>query len=287
VYRPALVGSARVHFVDAKADIDQWQTITVAAPLGNDIAGDVWETAAHSRGYECGAQPETGASFAQAPAVLSRAKSYAAWHKALAAWLYRSQRLRLWNCAELKAMSPPGTSEADFRIQLQQRLRERRDAGVDKLRKRYASKIATLENQIRRAEERVAREKSQLGQQTLQTTISVGSSILGAILGRKLASRTNVTGAASAARSAGRAAREQQDVRRAEEELNVLRGKLADLEAEVQREVASLESAASVDRLLLEEYPVRPRKSDISVSKVFVAWLPWSTNADGRAEPAF
>jgi len=289
VYRPALFGVGRVHFVDSKANVDQWQTVAVLAPVGSDLAEDVWESAQPwpDPDADFDKQPESGVAFDSAPAALSRAKSYATWQKALAAYLYRGQTLKLWNCPALKEMSPAGASEGDFRATLAHQAREQRDAAVAKLRQKYASKISTLQSQIQRADERVAREKSSRGQEVLQTAISVGSSILNAVLGNKGISRSTVSGAATAMRKAGRTASAQQSVGRASDDAEMLRNKLADLEAEVKGEVDSIEAAGSADQITLQEYPVRPRKSDISVTKVVLAWTPWHVAADGKAEPAY
>ena len=69
-----------------------------------------------------------------------------------------------------------------------------------------------LEDRIRRAEERVAREQSQFQQQSVQTAISMGATVLGALFGRKLASAGTIGRATTAARGAGRAMREHEDV---------------------------------------------------------------------------
>ena len=101
------------------------------------------------------------------------------------------------------AVAPAG-DEGEFRAHLALALREKRDAEIDRLRKKYAPRLTTLEDQIRRADERIERERSQLSQQKMQTAISVGTSILGALLGRKKISATNAGRIGTAARSAGR-----------------------------------------------------------------------------------
>ena len=91
----------------------------------------------------------------------------------------------------------------------------------------------------------------------LQTATSFGSTILGAIFGRKLRSATNVSRAATSVRSAGRVAREQADVARAEENAAALRQQSLDLDAEFQTEVASLRDKYAVEQLEIVETPVR------------------------------
>jgi hypothetical protein len=284
VYRPALLGAARLHFVEAKSGVDEWQNVLLIANLDDGVPDAAWDHAQLADSVDTSDAPEKGAVFAELPAALLRGASYAAWKKDLSAFLYRGHSLTLWKCPALKETSSPGETESDFRIRLQQRAREARDAAVDKLRDRYGPKAETLKSQIRRAEQRVEREQSQRNQHAMQTAISFGKSLLGAVFGRKLSSRSNIGNASSTMRTAGRTAQEQGDVARAEQDVAALRRKLEDLETEFQSEVASLEIAGASDRLELTEYPIRPRKADIAVTKVALVWTPWRVTPEGIAE---
>ena len=88
----------------------------------------------------------------------------------------RADRLSLYGYPKPKRWSKPGESEAEFRGSLRHVLREQRDLQVEKLRKRYAPKLARLEERIRTAEARVGKEQEQVKQQKLQTMVSMGAS---------------------------------------------------------------------------------------------------------------
>ncbi|KPJ97978.1 MAG: ATP-binding protein, partial [Gemmatimonas sp. SG8_28] len=186
-----------------------------------------------------------------------------------------------------KLTSEPGESEADFRIRLRQVARERRDADVEKLRKKYAPKLARLQERIRKAEQRLGRERSQYEGQKLQTAISMGATVLGAFLGRRVASVGTVGRATTAARGVGRAAREKEDVERAQRDIAALQQQMADLEIEFQRESGALEAAVDPATLDVSEEIVRPRKTDITINRVALHWLPWWVDAQGVAAPAY
>ncbi len=289
VYRAALLGSARVHYTLAKAGVDHWESVTLLAPLAEDSPGDPWDGAGTLPAEEADLEedPAPGAGFPALPAAAGRAKSYEAWKKGLAGFLYRNRLLTLHHCAALKQTSRPGESEGDFRVRLAQAVREKRDRDVESLRKQYAPKAATLQARIARARERAEIEKSQYDQQKLQTAISMGATILGAFFGRKIASAGNVGRATTAMRGMGRAARDRQDIGRALENVEDLRRDLAAMEAELQAEIEKIQQDADPSRLQLEAVQVRPRKSDITVGRVALAWTPWRVGPDGTAEPAF
>ena len=83
-------------------------------------------------------------------------------------------------------------TSATFRIRLSQSTREKRDDLVEQLRQKYAPKVAALQERIRKAQEAVEREKAQADQQKMQTAISFGATLLGALGGRKINSSGNI-----------------------------------------------------------------------------------------------
>jgi hypothetical protein len=230
--------------------------------------------------------PAAGASFDALPSAAQRAASFTAWAKSLAAHLYESARAEVLISDTPKLTSAPGESEGDFRARLSTAAREYRDAAVEALRRKYAPRLQTLDDRERRANERVQRERSQLSEQKLHTALSIGASILGAFMGRKTLSATNVGRAASAARSATRVGRESGDVARADENLDVVRQQRAELQRQFEADAAALEKSLDVSTIELRRVEVAPRKSDIAVGEVAIIWAPWRTGADGFPAPA-
>jgi hypothetical protein len=289
IYRPSLIGSAELHFARAAVDVDEWRQAIVEAPLNEETVRAPWDAA---RPLAAGLpellkKGEEAARFATLPAACTRARTYKTWTSKLKSHLYRERALTIWKCRSLKAKSKPGESEAEFRARLALLAREKRDLMLAKLEKRYVPKLERVRNAVRRAQARVEREKSQYGQQKLQTAISLGGTVLGALFGRKAASVGTVGRAGTTLRGAGRIAREKGDIARAKAEVEAQGRKLQALEQEFQSEVAALrESSASVDSLELKEVKIRPRKTDIAVDQVALVWSPWKIGADGIAEPA-
>jgi hypothetical protein len=288
LYKPMVMGSAKLHFVDAKLALDQWQTTAYLAPLSDDGTDVLWAeaTSAPELKSRLSKAPAPSSTFAQVPAATLRTQSYAAWGKALSAQLFESARSEVLVCDALKATSPPGMSEGDFRAQLALAAREQRDAAVADLKRKYAPKLATIEDQLRRSAERVERERSQLNQQRLQSAFSIGASVLGAFLGRRTLSAANVNRAASAARSATRIGRESGDVDRASESVEVVQQKQKDLQQQFDADAAALDTRFDATAVVLRKVQISPRKSDIAVGEVALVWAPWRKGADGFPTPA-
>ncbi len=291
VFRPALLGQARVHYVDSKTDIDQWDEVTLLRLAGDSIGKDAWGEAEEWDEEELPellSQPdEPDAAFRDLPPELMQKKSYSAWETALKNHLFRNQRLVISLCPVLKEASRPGESESDFRIRLRHAAREQRDLLVEKLRAKYASRFVTLEDQIRRAQQRIEKEKSQSSQKKLSAAVSIGGSILGALFGRKLSSSSNVTRAGSAIRSASGLAKESEDIRHAEEAYSAVVQKRDDLNAQVEEEALVIQDQFDPDLMEFQHAEIKPRKSDLSVMRVVLVWLPYGVNRNGETERAF
>jgi hypothetical protein len=165
--------------------------------------------------------------------------------------------------------------------------REERDRQVEAIRKKYASKLSRIEDKVRRAEDSVEREQEQAKQQKLQSTISVGASLLGALFGRRVLSASTVTRAGTAMRSVGRASKEARDVDRAAANVEVYRQEFADLERELSEEIEKISERIDTASEQLEEVEIRPRKSDIKVKLVALAWVPYWRDALGNESPAW
>jgi hypothetical protein len=278
VYQPMLAGAARVLFDDRKADVHVEQDVALLAPIGSDWR-EAQEVEVPPSDWESSPQPQ--ASFTAVPADAALARSYTAWSKSLADHVYRTRSLSIFHSDELKQSSRPGESERDFRIRLAQAAREARDEEVEALRGKYASKRATLEDRLRRANQAVERESEQARQSKVQTGISFATTLLGAFLGRKKLSAGTIGRATTAARGVGRSSKEAQDVERAEETVAAVLQKQADLEAQFQADADRIAERFDPARQPLVTLALRPEKSDISVRTVALAWVPFWRQADG------
>ena len=287
-YRLNLLAAARLHFVEPRYGVDAWQTLQLLAPLASDGKDALWDQARDATALraQAGSAPAPAAGYAAPPASALRAASYAGWSKSLAAHLYETGRVSLQYCAALQLASNPGESEGDFRARLALRLRETRDAQLEALRASYAPKLAALNQRLQNAQGRAEREHSQATQQTLQTIVSVGSTVLGALLGRRAMSASTVGRAATAMRSATRIGKERQDAAQADEGVAGVQQAVQQLQADCEAALAELRLKLDPAAISLQAVQLAPRKSDIAVAELAVAWIPSGSGSDGQPAPA-
>lgn len=286
-YHPTVLGAATVRFADVKAGIDQTEEVVVATSITDAAVPVSWEAAEpiDVAVADLETTPREAAEWAALPSAAAKAKSYEAWSRDLAAWLYGRRRLELLRDPASGALSRPGETERDFRVRVREGARAERDERVDALRKKYAPRRAAIEERLRRVQQAEAREREQVSQQGVQAAISLGATILGAVLGRKTVSVGNIGRATTAARGAGRVLKEREDVARAQETVAAVQQALADLEAELQVELAALEARGEPERL--ESVPLRPKKTDVRVRLCALAWTPYWRDPAGTLTPAW
>ena len=273
-YEPVLYGAARVHYTDARRGIDVTEDVIAAVPFSDGAVAVDWERAEHeSEPPEqlATTAPGGAAAYKQPPPEALNPKRYAEWSRDFEQWIVRARPLALYTVPTLRLISRPGESERDFRIRVQQSTREARDAEVEKLRATYATRVARLTEKVRQAQDALGREQQQAQQQKVQTAVSFGATLLGAVLGRRAVSLSTLGRATTAARGVGRAAKEMADVTRAGERVAQAQAELNQLQGQINRDIESLDAKKETN---VETINVKAKRGSIDVRLIAFAWRP-------------
>ncbi len=291
-YAPMILGVARIAYSDAKLGLDETKTIAVVTPITDGAVAVDWERAemADFRVDGLVKAPPGQAAFAEVPAAAARPKNYATWEKDFSRWVSQTQSIELLALSGVEGLalsgveglrsnrawllSTPDESERDFRIRIQGEAREARDGAVARVRDKYASKLTTLQDRIRRAEHAVQVQTEQASSAKMGAALSAGAAIFGALLGRKAISAANIGRASTAARGMGRIGKESQDVTRATENVNALNQQLAEVEASMQEDIQAVTADWDLANEPFERVLVKPKRGGISVQLVTLVWVP-------------
>ena len=289
VYRPGILASARVRFVQAASGIDTLQDLTVFLSDVEAVSPTMFDDADIDTDEEPEQQehPEADAGFATLPSELSRAKTYTELQAALKDHVYKTRKLTLWKCADPKESSKPGETEGDFRARIAHIAKEQRDLAVEKLRAKFGPKLTVIQEQLRKAMQRAEKERLQSKNQTYQMMATVGTTILGAVLGRKLASASNMSKINSGIRAANKMGSDHQDVALAEENIDAIQARYDALNKQFEAEATALLESAAAENLELDETTIAPKKSDVAINKFVLCWTPWIVDAKGNAQQAW
>jgi len=274
-YRPVVLGAAQVRFSDSRTGVESTRDILYAAPFLDAAVAVDWDavTPLTISARDLQRDPVEGAAFAEPPDAALKPRNYSAWEKDFSRHAIQNERIQLFSHRELKLSSKSGESEHDFAARVRQALREVRDEAVEAIKKKYGTRQAQIADQLRRAEAAVARESEQASQSKLQTGVSMGAAVLGALFGRKTVSVGNLGRATTAARGVGRSMKEAEDVKRASDNVEAIREKGKALEEELAHETQAIaeryDAAPEIERLALS-----PKRGQVSVQFVALGWMP-------------
>lgn len=234
--RPCLGLRARGRFICRRPAVEYQVDFLVGVPLGSD-GQPVWKQARALGQWEdtTPPQPHSGPFFASTPGAVLQHAAHQAWQNQARTTLDENLEISVLRAGTV--IGQPFANEADLRVRVEMAGREQRDEAVRRLREKYAARLKTAENKVFTARQALAREQSQARSAQMQTAISVGSSILGALLGK----RTNLLSrAGTTARGANRAMKESSDVNTARERLTLAEEDAARLESELAEQLANL-----------------------------------------------
>jgi hypothetical protein len=289
VYEPMLLGVAALRFENNKLDLSENRRSARLVAIRASAVPVDWANA-EQVALEAEDLEKTGAEdglYCDLPPAAGQTKSYTGWGRDLIDWLYGSEQLTLYTSPLLDVTSQPGESERDFRIRLNQAAREQRDAAIEKVRDKYNEERARLEERVRKAEQAKQRETEQANTAKMQSVVSLGSTLLDAFLGRKKLSKSTISKATSAARGVGRAYGQGQDVARADENIEVLKKELEELNSAFMEETKQLESTYDPLAAALETTTVKPLKKNINVQLLALVWAPHWQDSFGNSQPAW
>ncbi len=272
-----VVGCARIAYSDSKLGLDDSREVVVLTPITDEAVPVDWERAepADFTTSDLKSAPAAaGVSFKAVPAPAAKSKSYATWEKDFGRWAVQTQSIELLKSSRTGILSKPDESERDFRIRLQSEVRENRDAEREKVRMKFASKITTLQDRLRRATQTKQVQSEQATGAKMQAAVSVGATILGALLGRKAVSASTLGRATTAARGMSRIGRESEDVARADANVGAIQQQLDDLNASLESELQKVGEQWDVQTDTLDRALIKPKRGGVSVQLVALAWVP-------------
>jgi hypothetical protein len=271
--RPVIYGAVNARFVEPKLKLDVMKLVTLAVPVSEGPLPVEWEQAVRVEWAPEMLEHDVpdGVSFSALPSAALKRKNYDAWTKQLLATLVATETIELLKSPSTGELSRLDESERDFRARLQQASRETRDRALDALRRKYAPRQAALDEKLRRAQQTIERESQQATGQTVQTVISVGATLVGALFGRKMTSVSSLGRATTAMRGVGRTMKESGDVQRANQTAAAIDEQRKQLEEELRAETAALDANDAAAETL-EKIVVKPKKTNLTVKLVALVW---------------
>ncbi len=271
LYLAAALGTGRIHFADRRLNLDKTQNFALLARPASDTGTLGWDQAesidlARTQLLN---RSEPDARFDRIPESMNEPREYDTLKQDLVDHLYRNGGLKLLYSPALKEHSRPDEDERDFRARLNQTARERRDQEVDKLNDRYAKRLQTLNDRLRRAQAAASRKQADAEARKREVMVSVGESVLGMFIGRR-----SIRSASTAMSKYRQKSSAEMGAQQAQENMTALQKEVDELQKELQEEANAITARWDSTLQAFNEVPVRPNKNDIEVNLMALAWVP-------------
>lgn len=269
LYRPALLATARVRFLDRKYGVDS-EVARAALVQTPDRRGVVrWEEHffADFPADKIEATPAPQARFEALDAPLSDARQVTALRRDFVDFLYRSVTVKARANEALKVYAGPDVSQAEFMKACAETARAGRDAEIEKVRARYERQVKTLEDRLNREERELEMDKAELQNRKIEELGTLGENLLG---GRRVMRRVST--------SLTKRRMTEQAKAEVEESVEAIAGYKEQLKAlQAEQEAALAEINDRWGDLVndISEVTVTPKKTDIFVERFGVAWMPF------------
>ncbi len=278
IYRPVLLGQARIRLFNRKYNLDYELVRTVRVPDPDRRGVARWDSylVEPIDPKTLDDRPLPQARFAALDAPFSDAKALAALQKDFADWAYRSGQTTVRANQALKLYAGPDVSQAEFRQRCAEAARAGRDAEVEKVSTAYDKRLAVIQEKLRREERELAEDQVRHSQRKLEEMGTHAENIFGLFGGRKSSRR--LTSSLSKRRLTEQAKAEVDESLDAIEDYKKQIAALEQEKANAIEEVRQRWGDLAND---ISEITVAALKKDVLVELFGVAWAPfWVVGAE-------
>ncbi len=273
-FEPYLVAWATLRYYNAKRSIDKEERFKYKYYLNENDRDIEWSEAEINRDdkrlYSTKYSKES--TFSPLPIFISEASNLEALKKEFSNYLYREKSLTLYRAKSLKIESKAKEELSKFKIRIADELNIRRDKAIDKIKSRFNRKKSSLDKRYQKAVLKLEKEEADVSSRTTDTLLSFGMTLLDAFLGKSTIKRSTASRAGATIRNAKRIYSEKSDVDAAKENLLKIDNEIKSLAQELEDEIDAIYDEFSIDRVEIEEFYIRPRRSDIYDVELALLW---------------
>ena len=287
VYEPVLIALAKVSLLSRKMNYTSQKTLSfLIKPDSADILLD-WknyqispidpEELSASRepeSYFSGNFPEDWANRASMRSIIKDFKDF----------LYYNTIQSIPVNNTLKLYAKPDESAEQFQVRYSTKIKEQRDAEVNKLKEQVQKKLQRLTTKLKKEERELEEDQNDFKSRKSEELLSAGESIIGllGIFGRRRSSALS-----SATRKRRMTRRAKEDIEESKDEIKRLETEIQRLEDNTREKAEAIvekwEAIANNNTI----FEIKPRRTDVQVELVALAWLPVYYRGDSEKVAAF
>ncbi|GAA1038962.1 DUF87 domain-containing protein [Virgisporangium ochraceum] len=276
-YEAAAVARVRLRFDEEKADLvvdQEWEAVLfplVAQPSASTAVAVDYDD------RDLREAAPTGAAYALPAAPVKERRFWTAMRRDLADHLVRSRTVEIFANRDLKVYSRPGETRDDFLLRCTAAADAKADEQAATLRAKYEARAKTVRSRLQDAEDRAELARDRQRSSRLSEVAHVAGDVLGSFLGGRsrasaLSKAAGSLGGIASRRGRSSAASDRLDA--AENKVGQLQQDLADVEADLARELTAIQTAWDAKAAAVETVEVGLERTDVQVTQLVLAWLP-------------
>ncbi|QEZ88908.1 ATP-binding protein [Aliarcobacter cibarius] len=269
--QPYLICSGSVRFVNTSMQIDIEKNLKYKFYLDEKMEEVNFDEKEEFSDLKFETKEKANTNYYELPKFIQNERDLKQIEKDFSDYLYRNSKLTLYKIDSLKLSSKQEENLEDFKIRVQDRLNEKIDLEIEKLKNKYEKENSDFETKISKLYDKLDKEKREATASTTDTILDIGTSILGAFFGKSNAA-SSLGKIASGAKGANKILKEREDVKIVENEIAVLQEQKASLLNILETEVSKIKEENSISKFQIEEFYINPKRTDIYNLKLELLW---------------
>jgi len=271
-FYPYLYGEVKLRFYNQKRGIDTQEELFFKLDVDESVSDIEFGEARNEELSNKSTKTKQNAEFAELSSLLKSVKNLKKFEKKLSNFVYGSSRLELFTSKELKMESTLGQSEQEFRVDIQNRLKELREEKIEKLQKKFDTKYKSYENKFTKLQIKLEKEEEDVSSKITDTVISVGMTFLGAFFGKKKLSASTLRKGAASLKKGKAVFKERGDVKNTQLLIDELQSTVEELEEALTLDIEEITEGLNVDNYEISTLSIKPRRADISIEDFALLW---------------
>lgn len=266
-----LVFKCSVHFVDSVKNIDQTNELNYKFYLQKEASNVNFEELEELKENGFETNERVNSNYYETPVFIQNEKELKQIQKDFSDFIYRNSKLSLYKNEDLKIISKQNESLIDFKIRIQDRLNEKTDEQIESLQEKFSKTNDSIDDKLNKLFDKLEKEQLQANTTTTDAIISIGTSLLGAFLGKTTTAST-LGKVASSAKGATKILKEKSDVKYVENEIQQLQIEKEELQKTLENEISKINEENKISNFQIEEIFIKPKRTDIFNVKLELLW---------------
>lgn len=269
---PYLYAEAKLRFFNQKKNIDQEERIYLKLPLEANTFTLEWSDAFEDQVAQKSTQAPQNASYAELPELISKSTALKSQEKSLNDFIYENKKIEFLACDALSLESKVGQNRRDFLVEVEDRLKELRDAGIEKLQKKFQSDYDKLQVKLSTLDMKLKKEEAEVSSKVTDTIISIGLTVVSAFFGKKTLSASTISKGATSLNKGKAIFKERSDVANAEQLIQNIQADVQTLQSGLEKDISALQEELSTKNYPLQTLDIRLRRTDIAIIDFALLW---------------